>query len=43
MALGNQKHIDKVKTQNGESTNLSLELCSLAFCKWLYLDRREVA
>lgn len=26
MTLGNEKHIDKVKTQNGESTNLSLEL-----------------
>lgn len=42
MTLVNQKHIDKVKTQNGEGTNVSLDLCSLAFGKWLSLDRREV-
>ena len=39
---GESKHIDKVKTQNGEGANLSLDLCSLAFGKWLSLDRREV-
>ena len=42
MTLANKKHIYKVKTQNSESNNLSVELCSLAFCKWLSFDSRKV-